>query len=262
MKVLDKGYVKYIEHYGSDESIIEAARMSTDKGFLGWDAGPCPVCEGDGRDPDHEGAGWKLGCKSCDGTGHIAGDAKLLKYLWTKKHATPFEMAGMILEVKAPIMVFREWMRHRSQSFNEMSARYVPLPDENYMPSVERLLSGSKAAANTKNRQAQGSGKELSESDAMFWLDELERLYNHAQRVYDLGLELGVPKELARLPVPVGRYSKMRVAANLRNWLAFETLRISHNAQYEIRIYAQAILQLLEERFPRTIQLFREGAYE
>src|SRR3990167_11190088 len=109
MKILDHGYVELVTPnglWGSDEAIIEAARMSTGKGFQGW--GPIDVY----RD------GTKVGEKS--------GDEKLLAYLWDNKHNTPFEMAGMVIEVKAPIFVFREWRRHRAQSSKEMSARYIP----------------------------------------------------------------------------------------------------------------------------------------
>src|SRR5690606_17419484 len=122
MKVLDHGYVRLVEAWGSDERIIEAARMSTGKGFLGW--GP----KEDGK----------------------PGDEKLLRYLWEHKHATPFEMAGLIVEVQAPIFVLREWHRHRTQSFNELSARYVPMPDLDYMPTVERVLM----PPDGKNKQA------------------------------------------------------------------------------------------------------------
>lgn len=110
MKVLDCGYIELIESWGSDERIIEAARMSTGKGFNGW------------------------------GTPGAPGDEKLLAYLYNHKHMTPFEMAGVVIEVKAPIFVFREWHRHRTQSYNEMSARYIPLPDENYIPTIERVM--------------------------------------------------------------------------------------------------------------------------
>ena len=148
--LLDHGYVRFIESYGSDERIVEAARMSTDKGFLGWgELETCPECSGTGK--------WRAGldtnCPQCEGQGQRvlkAGDEKLLAYLYNNKHSTPFEMAGLIIEVKAPIFVFREWHRHRTQSYNEMSARYVPLPDENYVPSIERLMIGSDG----KNKQA------------------------------------------------------------------------------------------------------------
>lgn len=227
MKILDNGYVKLIESWGSDERIIEAARMSTQQGFKGW------------------------------GTTESPGDEKLLRYLWTHKHATPFEMAGMTIEVKAPIFVFREWHRHRTQSYNEMSARYAPLPNENYSPTVNRLIEGATLAGT--NRQASAlTDEEITETSAGLWLEELRKLYEHAQHVYDRGLKIGVPKEIARLPCPVARYSKMRASANLRNWLAFLTLRMNIAAQWEIRQYANAVGELIAQAFPRTWELFSE----
>lgn len=227
IKVLDEGYVSFVEGWGSDESIIEAARMSTGKGFNGW------------------------------GTEDNPGDEKLLAFLYNNKHATPFEMGGIVIEVKAPLFVFREWHRHRTQSYNEMSARYIPLPDENYVPTLDRLMVG--ANTGTTNKQAQGNGKQLQEMEAVLWRDELEELYDHAQRVYEKGIAIGIPKELARLPVPVARYSRMRASANLRNWLGFLTLRQAPAAQWEIREYANAVGSLIAERFPRTWSLFESS---
>lgn len=224
--VLDKGYVELIETWGSDERFIESARMSTDQGFKGW------------GNADHP------------------GDEKLLAYLYNNKHSTPFEMGGMILEVKAPIFVFREWHRHRTQSYNEMSARYIPLPDENYIPSEERLMLGANTA--TTNKQAQGVGNALNPVNAEWFLAQLQDLYAHAQAVYEEGLHLGVPKELARLPVPVARYSRMRASANIRNWLGFLTLRDHPAAQWEIRQFAKAVGTIVAENFPRTWDLFEK----
>lgn len=225
-KLLDYGYLECIEYWGSDERIIEAARMSTAKGFLGW------------------------------GTTEQPGDEKLLRYLWENKHATPFEMAGMVIEVQAPIMVFREWHRHRTQSYNEMSARYVPLPDLNYVPTVERLLINSKI-----NRQAGtvAGAEELTAEAAELFRQSLCDIYQVQQGLYETALRIGVPKELARVHLSVGRYSRMRASANLRNWLAFLTLRMASKAQWEIRQYANAVGNLIAERFPRTWQLFVEG---
>jgi thymidylate synthase (FAD) len=220
-KVLDHGYVQLVETWGSDERFIEAARMSTGKGFEGWEK-----------------------------------DEKLLAYLYNNKHSTPFEMGGMVIEVKAPIFVFREWHRHRTQSYNEMSARYIPLPDENYRPSIERLVAGANTA--TTNKQAQGSGALLTVEAAVAWRERLVELYAQAQAVYESGIALGVPKELARLSVPVARYSRMRASANLRNWLAFLTLRQAPAAQWEIRQYADAVGELVAKHFPRTWVLFEE----
>ncbi len=226
--VLDHGFVSLADSWGSDEAIVEAARMSTGKGFLGW--GPK-----DNGEP---------------------GDEKLLRYLWTNRHATPFEMAGMTIEVQAPIFVFREWHRHRTQSYNEMSARYVPLPDVNYVPTVERLMINSKT-----NKQAGtiAGASELNAGQAAWFREELAHCYAKAEDLYQQALAAGVPKELARVHLPVGRYSRMRASANLRNWLAFLTLRMDAAAQWEIRQYANAVGAIVADLFPRTWELFVEG---
>lgn len=226
IKVLDSGYIKLIETWGSDERIIEAARMSTNKGFQGW------------------------------GTEDNPGDEKLLGFLYVHKHMTPFEMAGMIIEVQAPIIVFREWHRHRTQSYNEMSARYIPMPNENYLPSMSRMFTRP-----SKNKQAgtiKGSA-DLTEKSAEEWLVELDKFYRQAEYIYRKGLLLGVPKELARLVIPVARYSRMRASANLRNWLGFLALRLDKAAQWEIRQYAQVVGDLIADKFPKTWELFTKG---
>jgi thymidylate synthase (FAD) len=254
-QVLDHGYLMLIESWGSDERIIESARMSTGKGFLGWGPNCCDRCDGKGTVP--YGPGEEPSCRKCGGTGNVPGDEKLLRHLWTKKHATPFEVCGLTVEVKAPIMVFREWHRHRTQSYNEMSARYTPLPDENYVPSVERLLLN----AGTMNKQAgTADGAEiLDESWARRFREDLRAAYERLESLYQVSLACGIPKELARLILPVGRYSRMRASANLRNWLAFLTLRMAPDAQWEIRQYANAVGELIADLFPRTWALFMES---
>jgi len=240
MKVLDHGSVELIETWGSDERIIEAARMSTGRGFTGWGPKHTDECL---RRPDPNSP--CLGCPP--------GDEKLLGFLWNNKHATPFEMAGAVIEVQAPIFVFREWHRHRTQSYNEMSARYTPLPDVNYIPTVDRLLMNSKT-----NKQAGTlSGSEtITEHAAETFRGSLAYSYQAAQELYESALVAGVPKELARVHLPVGRYSRMRASAVLRNWLAFLTLRMAPSAQWEIRQYANAVHGMLAEHFPRTMKLF------
>lgn len=256
IKLLDHGYVEFIESWGSDQRIIESARMSTGKGFLGWDPGPCPDCNGSGA--VHVDEGWPAGiCKTCNGKGRLLGDAKLLRYLYENNHATPFEFGGMVIEVKAPIMVYREWHRHRSQGYNEASARYEPLPDENYIPTVERCMLGGGHL--TKQAATIAGAATLTEPSALEWFAELADVYDHIERVYQSGLRRGIPKELARLPVGVGRYSKMRATTNLRMWLAFATLRSTAKnpaAQWEIRQYADTVGSLLAEHFPRTWEIF------
>lgn len=220
--VLNEGYVKLVEFYGSDKAIVEAARMSTAKGFIGW------------------------------GTPDEKGDEKLLQYLYDNKHATPFEMAGAVFEVQAPIMVFREWHRHRTQGFNEMSARYVQMPDLHYLPPRERLVAQSKT-----NKQGSDESIPLPDNVIDWFLDTFEKdqklLYQH----YEEALARGVPRELARINTPVSRYSRMRCVANLRNWMGFLHLRTAPNAQQEIRVYAKVIEQLLSDVFPRSMLLFK-----
>lgn len=258
MTVLDHGYLTCVESWGSDERIIEAARMSTQKGFEGWG----PKCKECGASLlNHEFTDTELKAEQCPGCGiadpeAVSGDEKLLRYLHENKHATPFEFAGLVIEVKAPILVFREWHRHRTQSYNEMSARYAPLPNENYVPSIERLMINSK-----KNKQAGtvSGAKELSRGGAEYFRALLATEYNNQESLYQSALASGVPKELARCVLPVGRYSKMRASTCLRNWLAFLTLRMDSKAQWEIRQYADAVAHLIADRFPHTWELFSEG---
>jgi len=258
--VLDKGYVRLVEPWGFGDAgepeagIIEAARQSTQGSFRGWDWS-CNKC------PRHYPSTLKKSTvqiehslSGCDGD--LSNDTQLIKYLYNNQHSTPFEFAGMTIEVKAPIFVFREWHRHRTQSYNEMSARYAPLPDEAYVPSKERLLINS-----TDNKQAgaMAGAFSLNEASADEFLVYLEELYEQAQYVYSHGLKLGVPKELARLALPVSRYSQMRASANLRNWIGFLKLRQDSNAQWEIRQYADAVASIIEKQFNKTYQLYKTG---
>lgn len=265
IQLLDHGYLQYIEHWGSDERIIESARMSTGGGFKGW--GPyfqCRNCGCKWRDC-HNGTislfdAEQHTCDECEDdtvacSDKSSGDERLLSYLYRNKHATPFEMAGLTVEVQAPIFVFRQWHRHRTQSYNEASARYMPLPDLNYIPSVERLMVGTSA-----NKQAgtHGNGV-LDVGGAQSFRCELDEIYEEAEGLYRAALRRGVPKELARIHLPVARYSVMRASANLRNWLAFMTLRSDSHAQEEIRVYSDAVGKIIAEQFPRTWELFEEG---
>lgn len=270
VSLLDHGYLECVEHWGSDERIIEAARMSTAKGFLGW--GPvatdesCEQCGGEGITDDR---GFKLvgqpyfstiTCGACGGgkKARKPGDEKLLRYLWEHDHATPFEMAGLTFEVQAPLFVFREWHRHRVPfGYNELSARYTPIPDVNYVPTLERCKMGGGHL--TKQAGTIVGAAALTDQAALHWLSRLESFYEDAEELYQNGLNIGLPKELARVVIPVGRYSRMRATGNLRGWLGFLRLRMAPQAQYEIRVFAQAVGAQIAERFPRTWELFAEG---
>jgi thymidylate synthase (FAD) len=259
--VLDHGYVKFVEAWGSDERIIEAARMSTSKGFLGWSCWKCTACGAELEERQRHTSQAGSLCRNedvfSDGEfNRIPRDEKLLRFLHENRHATPFEMTGMTIEVQAPIFVFREWHRHRTQSYNEMSARYAPLPDVNYVPTVERLMINSKT-----NKQAGtvAGSDELTVESAGWFQKQLAEIYERDERVYQSALSFGVPKELARIHLPVGRYSRMMASTDLRNWLAFLTLRMAPNAQWEIRQFANAVGDLISRSFPRTWELFAES---
>lgn len=309
IKVLDHGYVRFVEAWGHGDAgngvradasmgadgeddyecgILEAARQSTQGSFRGWEDVKCLRCEGmkevvrvDGPSANNVGVapayphtpvGQRMSCARCEGKGYLPGDARLLKFLFSGRpqHATPFEFAGMTVEVQAPIMVFREWHRHRVQSyyetafdmdglddtaFNEMSARYAPLPDLNYVPPVERCL---RVSATNKQAGAVKGSDPVTARAAADWQVALDLFYRSAENLYQTGLSLGLPKELARLCLPAGRYSRMRATTNLRNWLAFMTLRADPAAQWEIQRFAEAVGSIIGEKFPRTWFLYNE----
>jgi len=268
VKVLDHGYLKLVDWMGGDETIIESARMSTGKGFLGWGPNDCPDC---GHFPPEEkihlhGAPLgKQGCKKCGGKGYVPGDEKLLSFLYENRHDTPFEMVELVVEVQAPIMVFREWHRHRTQSYNEMSARHIQMPNLHYIPSVDRVIAASKKH---RNKQQGGGGElrmppdlsnhyPLSEVEIAEWVRT--RLAVEQQSIYGLYEELlamGISPEVARVDTPVARYSRMRAKTDLRNWLAFLTLRSDEAAQWEIRQFAYALGYFISRLFPRTWDLW------
>lgn len=281
IKVLDHGYVKYIDSMGEEESIIEAARMSTGKGFIDWDfVHECTQCgerRAGQRGFSSESTIAKLtnvavnalnpnelkilelrhpGTICADGLqAHewkdIAGDKKLLEYLYKNSHLTPFEMCELVIEVQAPIFVFREWHRHRTQSFNEFSARYAQMPNLHYVPELGRFREQS-----TTNKQASAMSIPLGTASRMRGelLAEQTRVYEN----YEDLIEEGLAKEVARVNTPVSRYSRMRAKTDLRNWLGFLNLRMRSNAQWEIQQYAQAVSQIIKTIWPRTHALFLE----
>jgi thymidylate synthase (FAD) len=261
-KVLDHGYCKLVETWGSDQSIIESARMSTDKGFLGW--GP-KIRAFDKDDNEIQLTGWQhdnvqkhehvratLGVARWEEAG--PGDEKLLRYLYENKHSTPFEFAGLTIEVQAPLMVFREWHRHRVPfGYSEQSARYVEMPELFYVPSAERLSMGGQSKTNK-----QSSGAALPDAVVEETRLRIDATSRRAFAEYRAMIADGVAKELARLVLPVNTYSRMRATGNLRGWLGFLTLRTAPGAQWEIREYANVVGSLIAEKFPRTWQLFSE----
>ena len=223
--VLDHGFVRLIDSMGSDLSIVRNARVSYD---AAWRAG------------EDEGS-----------------DTRLIKYLRKNGHNTPFEAVEFQFEVKAPIFVFRQWHRHRTQSFNELSARYRELPTEFYVPKAEHIGVQSK-----NNKQA----RDLSQPKG-FWSRLLVgasllvyRAYCHgAFLIYKLLIATGWPRELARMVLPLSTYSHMFAKVDLHNLFNFLNERLHPHAQYEIRVYAEALLELIRPIVPVAVAAWEEG---
>ena len=215
------GYVSLVETWGSDERVIESARMSTDGAFRGW------------------------------GTPEAPGDERLLRYLWTHAHHTPFEMAGAIVEIQAPIFVMRQIQRHRAASYNELSARYTEMPDTFWMPAP-----GDLRAQPPGKGQIGTGGIDATTAECAAAL--IRRAYLHALAWYRGLLDLGVSREQARTVLPMGLMTRMRMQCNLRMWCHFLALRLDPHAQEETRAVAAAVATMLRGAFPRTMALFDE----
>ena len=253
--VLDHGYIKLLDFMGKDEDIIAAARTSTKKGFQAW--GPHEKCRTCGLivQGHHDFGGVSNSCE-LNGAHHIMekqpGDEHLLDYLWRHGHMTPFEMVELKLEVKAPILVWRQWMRHRTQSFNEASGRYAKMDDEHYLPSPERVQGQSK-----KNKQ--GSEGTLDPLTVKHFLETLELQQKQIYETYEGFIADGIANETARDNTPITRYSTAVVKTDLRNWLHFLGLRMDSHAQWEIRQYANVIgNEIIATLWPWSWRTFKE----
>ena len=218
IKVLDHGLVRLVEHMGSDLSIVRNARVSYD---AEWRAG-----EDEGK------------------------DAKLLDYLVQNHHTSPFESVNFTFEVKAPIFVFRQWHRHRTWSFNEISARYAELPEEYYVPELEQITTQS-----ASNKQMRTTDQHPQAEDIALIIEGQCAM---AFQDYKLLIEQGCPRELARSVLPVGTYSHMFATVDLHNLMGFLRLRLHSHSQYEIRVYAEAMLKLIEPLVPVSVAAFKK----
>lgn len=219
LDVLDHGFCRLVDHMGSDISIVRAARVSYD---ADWRAG------------ENEGS-----------------DHKLINYLWRNKHTSPFESVSFTFEVKAPIFVLRQWHRHRTWSYNELSARYKELPEEFYVPDPDKL-----GKQHDSHKQVRDFKTEI---DIQKQRDMTEIIRDSSQasfNSYKYLIKEGVPRELARSVLPVNTYSHMFASVNLLNLLRFITLRDHEHAQYEIRVYAEAMKKLVTDIVPVTMKAF------
>lgn len=218
IKVLNHGLVRLVDHMGSDLSVVRSARVSYD---AEWRAG-----EDEGK------------------------DAKLIDYLVKNHHTSPLEAVSFTFEVKAPIFVLRQWHRHRTWSFNEVSARYSELPEEFYVPKLEHITTQS-----TSNKQMRTT---VQHPQAAAWADSIRHSCQSAFFLYREMLQYGVPRELARGVLPVNTYSHMFATVDLHNLAHFLKLRLHEHAQYEIRVYAEAMLELITPIVPVCVAALKE----
>jgi thymidylate synthase (FAD) len=214
--LLDHGFVRLVDMMGCDLSVVRAARVSYD-------------------------ADWRTGT-------HTGSDTRLINYLWKNKHTSPFEAVTMTFEVKAPLFVMRQWHRHRTWSFNEVSARYSEVEDHVYVPDPS--IVGSQSADNKQGRILQADRDRTAQTDVV---------REHHEATYALYKQLlkeGWPRELARTVLPVAMYSRMFATVNLLNLFRFLTLRNHEHAQYEIQVYAEAMLDLIRPHVPTCVAAF------
>lgn len=216
--VLDHGFVRLVDNMGNDTSIARSARVSYNaEAKAGKDKGS---------------------------------DAYLINYLYSAGHNTPFEAVTFTFEIKAPIFVIRQWHRHRTQSYNEVSARYTELPEEFYVPELDQITT-----QHTDNKQMRTTTKNES-------ADQIQRILQSKNEAafesYRLLLSLGTPRELARTVLPLGTYTHMFTTVNLHNLLKFIGERDHEHAQYEIQVYARAMLDLIHPIVPAAVAAFEK----
>jgi thymidylate synthase (FAD) len=227
--VLDHGFVRVVDYMGNDSAIVQAARVSYGTG-----------------------------------TKKINQDAGLINYLLRHRHTTPFEMCEIKFHLKMPIFIARQWIRHRTANVNEYSARYSVLDKEFYIPNPEQL-----AAQSTINHQGRGEEK-LTEEESRRVIEILkhdsEQCYSHYEELMNCRADgevidsnrKGIARELARINLPINIYTQWYWKIDLHNLMHFLFLRADSHAQYEIRIFAQTMLDIVKKWVPITYEAFMD----
>ncbi|MDA9558848.1 FAD-dependent thymidylate synthase [Alphaproteobacteria bacterium] len=226
LKVLDKGFIRVVDYMGNDSSIVQAARVSYGKG-----------------------------------TKKKSQDEGLIRYLLRHRHTTPFEMCEIKLHVKLPIFIARQWIRHRTANVNEYSARYSILEDEFYIPKINNLAEQS-------SLNKQGRGQEVDNTTAKkiinILLDDSRNCYNNytwmlneeSASNFDKNRP-SLSRELARINLTLNTYTEWYWKVDLHNFMHFVSLRVDKHSQYEIRAYAEILLNILKSWVPITYKAFR-----
>ncbi len=189
------------------------------------------------------------------GTKQINQDEALIKYLMRHYHTTPFEMCEIKFHVKLPIFVARQWIRHRTANVNEYSARYSILDHEFYIPKAEQIAKQS-----DNNKQGRGKAFDLNTSKKI--IDSLINDSNLAYSHYEKFIEQGLAREIARTNLTLNYYTQFYWKVDLHNLFHFLKLRIDKHAQYEIRVYAEIMLDIIKEWVPIAHSAFIEYCLE
>ena len=218
--VLDHGFIRVIDYMGDDSAIVQGARVSY-------------------------GAGTK----------HVQNDEGLIRYLMRHWHSTPFEMCEIKLHVKLPVFVARQWIRHRTANVNEYSARYSILDREFYIPAPDAL-----AAQSTVNNQGRGETLQGAEAERVLELlkSDASRCYDNYEAMLSQDGQAGLARELARMNLPANIYTQWYWKVDLHNLFHFLRLRADIHAQYEIRVYADAICKIVADWVPAAYGAFED----
>lgn len=227
LPVLDHGFVRVVDYMGDDAAIVQAARVSYGRG-----------------------------------TRRVSEDRGLVRYLMRHGHTTPFEMCEIKLHVKLPIFVARQWIRHRTANVNEYSARYSILDREFYIPDADQI-----APQSSVNKQGRSEASDIDSAEAVRALlrEDSEKAYSHyLWMLNDEGSaghdpnRAGVARELARIGLGLNTYTQWYWKVDLHNLLRFLRLRTDPHAQFEIRAYADVILDVVRQWVPMTHEAFLE----
>lgn len=218
---LDKGFVRLVDYMGTDDSIVQAARVSYGKG-----------------------------------TKSVRADRELIRYLMRHRHTSPFEMVEFKFHVKLPIFVARQWIRHRTANVNEYSGRYSEMKDEFYIPDIDQIRT-----QNTVNRQGR-SDSTLPDNQAQEINEMLSNTQKQLFEEYKSMLDMDIARELARINLPLSTYTEWYWKIDLHNLLHFLKLRLDFHAQYEIRIFADTMAELIKPIVPLTYEAFEDYILE
>lgn len=230
LPVLDHGFVRVVDYMGNDSAVVQAARVSYGQG-----------------------------------TKKVNADKGLINYLIAHRHTTPFEMCEIKFHIKLPIFIARQWIRHRTASVNEYSARYSIMEDEFYIPRAEHLSAQSKVNHQGRDESRVLNSQEskrvleiLKQDSAQSYAHYLEMINQNSQGEVVNADKEGLARELARMNLPVNCYTQWYWKIDLHNLMHFLALRADSHAQYEIRAYAEVMLDIVKKWVPHCYEAFEK----